>query len=187
MALTVETYLGNAKWVKRIDDYFDDTDSDKNGFLTREEWVKPMKALKDIVPDRTEKIDEVLAAVEKLLDVLGLTEDMKADKQKLKELVAALAISEVEKLNKGELTYTEKLSHALFDVMDRDGNGYLSYDEYKTVMCAAYNETVEECEAVFRMLDKDKNGKIDKNEFAIADAKFWYVLDDDSTDNLYGN
>jgi hypothetical protein len=46
--------------------------------------------------------------------------------------------------------------------------------------------TDEYIRGAFDVLDKDKNGKLNKKEYAAADVKFWVVLDDSSSDGLYG-
>ena len=187
MAVTVDTYLNNPKWAKRVDESFNQLDRDKSGFLSREDWLLPVADLEKIIPDRIEMIAKARAATEEFLDVLGLTKGMKADKEKFKKLAAALSISESERYKKGELTYVEKCDHAFFDAMDRDNNGYLSFDEYKAVTMGAAGFDEEAVQGAFNVLDKDKNGKLDKKEFAAADVKFWCVLDDDSTDGMFGS
>ena len=187
MAVTVQTYLNNPKWVKRVDESFDHLDRDKSGFLSRENWLLPVADLEKIIPDRIEMIAKARASTEEFLDALGLTKGMKADKEKYKKLSAALSISESERYKKGELTYVEKCGHAFFDAIDRDNNGYLSFDEYKAMLIGTGDFDEEAVQGAFNVLDKDKNGKLDKKEFAAAEVKFWCVLDDDSTDGMYGN
>ena len=189
MAVTVDTYLNNPKWVKRsrADEAFDHLDRDKSGFLSREDWLLPVADLEKIIPDRIEMIAKARAATEELLDALGLTKGMKADKEKYKKLAAAFSISESERYKKGELTYFEKMDHAFFDAIDRNNNGYLSFDEYKAAVLGTGDFDEEAAQGAFNVLDKDKNGKLDKKEYATANVKFWCILDDDSTDGMFGS
>ena len=178
MAISVQSYLNNAKWVKRADECLQQFDRNKSGFISREDWLMPIEDLKKILPDRVEMLDKAQAATEEYLDVLGLTKGMKADKQKFRELMAAFAISEAERSETGEQTYAEKITYALFDAIDKNSKGYLSFDEYKVIM-AANNVDENTAQAAFDVLDMDKSGKLYKSIYAAAAVKFWCILDED--------
>ena len=174
--LTVQSYLNNSKWIERMEEGFQQFDYDNNGFLSRENWLKPIENLKNAIPDRPGMVAKVQTAIEEFLDVFGLVEGVKVDKKQFIEITAVHSLAEAERYRKGELTYVEKINHALFDAADRDSTGYLSLDEYK-VASIAFNFDEEAAQFCFDMLDKDKAGKIDKKAFADADVKFWCILD----------
>ena len=71
-------------------------------------------------------------------DELGLTEGLKADKQKYLELAAAMAVNEMAKVKRGEITLLENQndSNALFEVVDRNQNGRLTFEECKLAVMA---------------------------------------------------
>jgi Ca2+-binding EF-hand superfamily protein len=183
---TVDSYLKNPKWVKRCDNSFNMLDKDKSGFLTRDDWLIGIGDLEKILPDRSEAIAKVKAAVEEFLDDLGLKEGMKIDKEQYKQLAAPLSLKLAEQFKRGEVTSIQKADWASFDAMDRNSNGYLSFDEYKTVL-ALDGLDEKAARAAFDLLDTNKNGKLNKKEFAAADVKFWCMPDDTSVDGLYGD
>ena len=84
------------------------------------------------------------------------------------------------------MTSIQKHDWALFDVLDRNSNGYLSFDEYKAMM-SVYDFDEKSARAAFDLLDKDKKGKLSKMEFAAADVKFWCLPDDGEVDGLFGD
>ena len=111
-----------------------------------------------------------------ITDALGLSEGVKADKKTFLELLAAFIVGEKAKMDKGEETLIQKHNVALFDIVDRNHDGNLGWDEYKSVMDASgFDEATTK--AAFDMLDKNKNGKIDQKELAAADLQFWMGLE----------
>ena len=173
---TVAHYLGNVAWVKRIEHIYDSYDLNKNGYVTKEEFHTSINKLALKVTDRPELIDKLRRSTVELTDALGLSEGVKADKKMFLELLAAFAVGEKAKMDKGEETLIEKHNIALFDVVDRNHDGNLGWDEYKSVMEA---NGIDEAttKAAFGMLDKNKNGKIDRKELASADLQFWIGLE----------
>ena len=72
----------------------------------------------------------------------------------------------------------QKHNVALFaiDIVDRNHDGNLGWDEYKSIMdVSGFDEATTK--AAFDMLDKNKNGKIDRKELAAADLQFWMGLE----------
>ena len=186
--MAVQDYLNNKKWLERMDKIFEFMDYNKKGFITRENFLENYNRLDKRIPDRKEFLARARKAAEEWLDVFGLVEGIKADKLKYRELSAAFALNELELFEKKELTQEEKRLYALFDVMDRKGNGYLSLEEYKELMMILDEKlTDEDIQAAFNLLDTDKNGKLDKKKYAAAEFRFWFVLEDSSTDSLFGN
>ena len=163
-------------------------DYNQEGFVTREKYLELYNRLDKGIPDRREFLARARKAAEEWLDVFGLVEGIKVEKLKYRELCAAFGLIEAEMFRKKELTHEEKRLHALFDVVDRSNNGYLSSDEYKELMTILDESmTDEDIQAAFDLLDTDKNGKLGKNEYAAADVKFWCVPEDSSADGLFGN
>ena len=184
---TVDSYLKNPKWVKRCDNVFDLLDKDKSGFLTRDDWLIRIERLEKILPDRKEATAKAKAALEEFLDDFKLQEGMKIDKEQFKQLAAPLSLKLAEQFKRGEVTSIQKVDWAFFDAMDRNSNGYLSFDEYKAGLRVVDGLDEKAARAAFDLLDTDKNGKLDKKEFAAADVKFWCTPDDTSVDGLFGD
>ena len=182
---TVQDYLKNAKWVKRMNECFDQLDVNKSGYLSREDWLIHVNNLAKVVTDRPALIAKAREVTLEYTDALGLTEGVKADKQKFLELAAAMSIVEIAKVKKGEKSLIEIFDNALFDVVDRNHDGCLTFDEFK-VMMKAGNFDDDVAPAIFALLDKNKNGKIERSEYIAADIKFWCNLDDPDTQGMFG-
>ena len=174
---TVAEFTGNASWVKRIETLFDSYDLNKNGSLTKEEFYTSINKLALKVTDRPEQIEKLRKSTVDITDALGLGEGVKIDKKQFVELLAAFVVGEKAKIAKGEVTLVEKHNVALFDVVDRNNDGNITWEEYKSVMEASgFDEAA--ARAAFDMLDKNKNGKVDRKELASADMNFWTGLEE---------
>ena len=53
---TVQDYLKNDKWVKRIDGLFTTFDVKKNGYVSVEDWMITVENLENNAPDRPDVI-----------------------------------------------------------------------------------------------------------------------------------
>ena len=182
---TVQDYLKNAKWVKRINVCFDQFDLNKSGYISREDFLIGVDNLAKVVTDRPALIAKAREATMEYADALGLTEGVKADKEKFLELAAAMSIAEIARVKKGEKSLIEIFDNVFFDVVDRNHDGYLTFDEYKVLMTAG-NYDDDAAQGAFALLDKNKNGKIERSEFTAADVKFWCSLDDTDTEGMFG-
>ena len=184
---TVQNFLKNDKWVKRIDATFSTLDLDKSGYLSAEDWMSLVDNLGKIVSDRPNAIAKLRNHMSEFLIALGLTKGIKVDKKKFRELVAAFDLAETEKMKRGEMTWLEKYNNAMFDVVDTNRDGFVTFEEYKLILGTASNAGEEEAKATFNLLDKNKNGKIERKEFISSNLKFWYTLDDSDTKGMFGD
>ena len=125
---TVANYLGNAAWVKRIEQlYADSYDLNENGYLTKEDFHTSINKLALKVTDHPELIDKLWKSTVEFTDALGLSEGVKADKKMLLKLLAAFVVGEKAKMDKGKETLIQKHNVALFDVVDRNHDGNLGW------------------------------------------------------------
>ena len=79
----------------------------------------------------------------------------------------------------GKTLYGHKLGDArqTFGLMDRDGNGYVSQQEFFTwTLTVAADEMGTGLEAVFRRYDATGEGVLDAKEFALACEDMGFVL-----------
>ena len=182
---TAEDYLKNEKWVKRISVLFSQFDSKKHGYLSREDYELFHQKMAKIVTDRPALIAKAQEVTFMFTDALGLTEGVRADKQKYLALVAELAVAERERMKRGEETLVAKMYDAFFDIADKNHDGYVTLEEYK-IFNHAINYPPDTADATFSLLDKKKTGKIERKEFINAASKFWCILDDPDTKGLLG-
>ena len=63
-----------------------------------------------------------------------------------------------------ELVDTLKSADAMFELADRDGNGWLTFDEFEYYMRRHTSHSPEMIQDVFSMIDKDGDGEVSKEE-----------------------
>ena len=183
---TVEDYLKNAKWVKRAGEFFDRCDFNKDGYLSREDWLLCVDNLAEVITDRPALIAKLREASLEFVAALGLTEGVKVDRQKYLECLAALAVAEIARVKGGGKSLLWRLDNAMFDVVDTNHDGNVTFEEYNVLMKTSHFD-LECAKATFALLDKNKNGKIDRNEFTSANFKFWFELDNSDTQGMFGD
>ena len=177
--------MKNEKWVTRINALFTQLDTNKNGYLSRDDWLLSVDNLAKVVTNRPAEIAKLREVVIEYTEALGVTEGVKADKQKFLELLSVAVADDIAKFKKGEKTLTERFAGAYFDVVDQNHDGCINWDEYKIVMEAS-GFPEESARGTFELLDKNKNGKIERKELIAADIKFWCDLEEKETDELFG-
>ena len=183
---TVQDYLKNDKWMKRINGVFSSLDVNKDGYLSAEDWTLIVDNLEKTSSYRPEAIAKAREKMLELTTAMGLTKGVKADKKKFPELLAAFCLAEAGKMKRGEMTSLEKADSAMFDLIDKNGDGHVTFEEYKFLMDAS-NLGEEAAKGAFNLLDKNKNGKLERDEFVSSNLRFWCTLDDPSTKGMYGD
>ena len=183
--IQAQDYLNNTKWVKRISEIYDNTDTDKNGHISNADILKFADNLAKET-DRPEMITKLREVMLEWAAAMGLEEGVKANKQQFLKMVAAMAVSENAKVKRGEKSLLYKFYNALFDVVDVNHNGTITLNEFKVVM-KAYNYDEEMSEASFAAMDKNKNGKIERDEFIETEFKFWFSLDEPDVLRILGD
>ena len=187
MALSVEDYLKNEKFVKRISESFSQLDRNKNGYVSRDDYQLGIDKLAKLAPaGRQEVVAKARNVTSEFCDAFGLTEGVRADKDKLVQLAAAMGIAEMERMKKGEETITSRVHNAIFDIVDQNHDGHVTLEEYKIFMEAS-DHKADVAEATFKVLDKNKNGKIVRKELIAGAVKFWCDLDDQDTKGMLGD
>ena len=172
----------------RVGQFFSKLDSDKNGYVTRENYLQKVANLAKAAPDNPDAIAKLRQVTLDFTEELGLTEGVKVDKQKYLELAARMVIDEVARMKKGEITSFGKFNNALYDVVDKNRDGRLTFDEIKVVSKSLdFDESTPK--ATFDLLDRNKDGTIDRNfkEFIGASIMFWCTLDDQDTQGMLGD
>ena len=185
---TVQDFLNNPKWVKRFDESFYQFDKDGDGYLTREDWLIFVDNLAKVVTDRPTEIAKLRAAATEFTNATGLTAGVKADKKKFVELAANMVVAEVTRVKRGEETLMGKLVNAMFDLLDTDRDGFITFNEYMVwIKATGFPEFEDAASAAFALLDKDKSGKIERKEYISSFYKFWFHLDDPEVQGMFGS
>ena len=74
---------------------------------------------------------------------------------------------------------------ALFDVVDSNHDGSLSFNEWKNLCRTNPEMKEEEAQHMYDICDLNHDGRIDLEEFTAKVSAFWYTLDD-SVAGLFG-
>ena len=183
--VTVQDYLNNDEWVKRIDGIFSVHDANKDGYVSAEDWMIAADNLEKKASDRPDAIAKLREATLEFTTAMGLTEGVKANKKKYRELLAVFCLAESEKIKRGEMGPLKKFIKASFDFFDKNHDGYVTFEEY-TLWMDVSNFGEEAAERTFNLLDKNKSGKIDRNEYLPYILRFWCTLDDPDTQGMLG-
>ena len=175
-APTVNDYMNNEKWVARIKMGFDMIDINKNGTVEEEDWTRWIENIKrDVNPDAA-LLDKLKKAMGDYTAAVGVIAGKKLNKDEYVKAMAEMAAAETARKAKGEKMLSASVNDAWHDVVDKNHDGFITLDEFRTVMKAC-NATQAMADARFNAIDKDKNGKVERKELREAEEKFWYGLD----------
>ena len=180
---TKEDFLKCSKWVKRVREAFRVLDVDNKGYVTEEDYLRPINELAKIITDRPELFGKARLELTK---AMGISGSAKVDQQKFLELGATYVAFERARIEKGETPYLEVSKNMILNILDRNRDGMVTWDEFNT--CVSVSNIGEEfTKAVFALLDKDKSGKIVISEYLKYDTKFWFECDNPEVRGFYGD
>ena len=175
---TKQDFLADSNWVNRVNTAFATKDLNRHGFVTRDEWLEPVRKAARMVPDSPALLKALEDANVELLDVLGLGQGQQADKEKHLNLVATM-------LGAGKTEPMMKVVQAWFDFLDTKQKGFLTIDDYTILMKVnGLADPVEAAKAAFRTLEKADENKLTREEMARAHVKFWLFLESKNTATL---
>jgi len=132
---------------------FDMFDSNKSGKITAEEIYNVMRNMGNELP---------------LEEIKGMIAELDSDGSgeiDFEEFITFMQMTQTQE----ELTEEEEVIRA-FQTFDKDGNGKLSLDEFKFILCSLGDKfTEQECLEIFKEVDSDGDGNLDYREF----VNFW--------------
>jgi Ca2+-binding EF-hand superfamily protein len=132
---------------------FDMFDSNKTGKITAEEIYNVMRNMGNELP---------------LEEIKGMIADLDSDGSgeiDFEEFIHFMQMTQVSE----ELTDEEEVIRA-FQTFDKDGNGWLSCDEFKHILCNLGDKfTEQECMEIFKEADLNNDGRLEYREF----VNFW--------------
>lgn len=182
---SAEEFLQNPTWAHRLTEVFAQLDTNKNGYISLEDYELWVNNLNKAVKPASHLIATLQDRMEKYCAGLGLVRGKQLSKNDYLKAFAALAVSEGPKWLAGKETLFTSLCDSMFDVVDTNHDGTVTLDEWKTFV-TALNFDASAADDTFNLVDKDKNGKVERKELNDYMFKFWLTLDDSDSKGMYG-
>ena len=167
-----QEFLGNKEWVKKIKEHFTYLDTNKNGFLSQEDWILMVDNLKGILGMAEEKLKTVREVHIKLASRLGAKPGVQLTEEEFVKTAAKFAVNEDE-----SRACLKEVTDALFDVLDTNRDGTLSLVEYTKLLQSCNITDPEIAKAIFDSIDANHDGMIQIKELYDLSDKFWFTLD----------
>lgn len=156
---------------KRLYRRFDTFDKDSDGIMTIDEvltWATRMKTL-------CQSSDEEVESVRNALKVFFLEKGCNGEgcrRENWVECNRVFAEAERERKKQGIKRYVDMLGDAYYDILDTDGDGFVSLPELKRMM-NIFRVPEEAAYTFFACADVNKDGILDRQEMHDMFIKFW--------------
>jgi Ca2+-binding EF-hand superfamily protein len=179
-------YKDSPVWVKRMEEYFVQSDLNKDGYLSIEDF----KMWSDNLEREVEADASILqkarkATLEYWEAACGLKPGVQLTKEQFIENMSKHSATEKAKFDDGITPLAFPYLDALFDAVDTNRDGYLQLDEYKKMMKAS-NFGAGTAKIVFDIIDANHDGKLSREELKSYNVKFWFTPDDPEAAGLFG-
>ena len=175
--MAAEKLLADPFWNKKMDLAIKYRDADKDGFISQADFNNAGDRYVSIAKASPEKVELAKKQRSIVFEKLGLTDpSAKVSYDVLKKFTAKSA----------ENPDRRKFVAGLFDILDLDSNGELSYEEWETHHKCNGIDTAY-AKASFEAMDTDKNGVVGRDEFTDYYEEFYYSTEDKLNSSLlYG-
>ena len=179
-------YKSSPKWLKRIEELFHQSDLNKDGFVSIEDFEIWIENIEKETKADTALIEKADTAMREYWESVGLKPGVKLTKEQFSDNLAEAALTERAKHEAGDkdslfVRYTE----AVFDVVDTNRNGFLELNEYEKMMQAS-NFDAGTAKMAFDAIDVNHNAKLSRKDLLDYNAKFWLYPDDQESAGFYG-
>lgn len=159
---------------KKQTHYFNLVDIDNNGFIEKDDWKKigdNLAAMRNI-----EEGSDLYNGLQEGLGTIwtNLQEHADANSDGKVSLEEWLSFEDEKVINCDEDwydSYVNNIVRGLFTVLDEDGNGVISQDEYINLM-VSFHVSPSDARDAFKKLDSDGSGTIDEAELIQAVRQF---------------
>ena len=146
-------------------------DINKDGFISREDYEIMSKRLTEYSKVTEEQAKKICDAVLVIADSIKLTGDTKYPVEQFAAKISQAILGNTPEKNRGGL---QNSHNALFDVIDTNGDGHISVEEFKVYLkVVAPDVTEDQAKHAFDVIDANKNGEISREEFLAAAEEFF--------------
>jgi len=185
--VNTEPDFDNPKWLARHKHMFNFLDVNKNGKISLDELVfKANTEICEAIKATPEQRKKQQKCVEDFFGGAGLKYGVETYWPEYIEGWKKLATEELRKWKNEEPTLIRLWGDCLFDIIDKDGSGTITRDEwFHYTKCAGIIQNKEDAERTFQICDIDQSGELDVDEMTRQHVGFWYSCDP-ACDFLYG-
>jgi hypothetical protein len=179
-------YKTNPAWVKRMEEFFVQSDMNKDGYLSIEDFKMCSDNIEREVKAEASLLQELHRATFEYWEAsCGLKPGVQLTKEQFIENMSKHSATEKAKFDDGITPLAFPYLDALFDAVDTNRDGYLQLDEYEKMMKAC-NFDAGTAKVTFDTIDSNHDGKLSREELKAYNVKFWYILDDPEAAGMYG-
>ena len=169
MDINVDKLRESEFWRKKIYQAVKARDVNKNGYLSRADFMLVVKHYKQLQTTTPQLLKNLTKMMESFCNDLGL----KDDSVHLNYMQAREVFCSIVK-NWAEKGLAEQSGIAMFNSLDADGDGYISLEEWKNHYEAFGIDPVH-APASFNAIDTSGNGKISREEFVAYHMEFYFT------------
>jgi hypothetical protein len=178
-------FRDNAKWVKRMETFFEQTDVDNHSYLTIENFETWVDNIARVVQPDPALVDKLYVVVREFWGECGFKPGVKLGRDEFINKMAEFAVVENARLAKGVDPLLYKLDDIFYDAADTNRDGFLSMDEYEKVQMAVGFDAGT-AKTAFAVIDKNHDGKLSRDELNESDFGFWFAVDDSKSSGMFG-
>ncbi|XP_064388757.1 clytin-like [Halichondria panicea] len=178
-------YKNSPKWVKRMEEFFVQSDLNKDGYLSIQDFDMWSDNLEREVKAEPALLKKARNATRDFWESTGLKQGVLLSKEQFVEKVAEVAVAEKTNFDEGKESLFFAMMETVFDAVDTNRDGFLQMSEYAT-MNKAGNFDDGTAKILFDIIDKNHDGKLSRKELLEYNIKFWFAPDDPEAAGLYG-
>jgi hypothetical protein len=178
-------YKNSPAWVKRMEEFFVQSDLNKDGYLSIEDFDLWSDNLEREVKADASLLQKSRKATRDFWVASGLEPGVLLTKDQFIDNMSKLSAAEKARLDDGKDPLFYTFIDAVFDAVDTSNDGYLQLDEYEKMMKVS-NFDAGTAKIVFDIIDANHDGKLSREEVRRYNINFWFTPDHPKAAGLYG-
>lgn len=178
-------YKTSLSWVKRMEQFFTQSDFNKDGYLSIEDFDMWSDNLEKEAKADPKILKKARQANRELWESTGLKPGVLLTKEQFIENMAEVAVVQRAGFDEGKESIFYNMIDSVFDAVDTNRDGYLQLSEYELMMKVS-NFDADTAKILFNVIDTNHDGKLSRNELRESNVKFWFTPNDSLVAGLYG-